>query len=59
MNNLKIRAIIIDDEQEGRDVIRNLLNKISEVQLLDTADGADAGLQAILKHQPDLIFLDI
>jgi len=59
MNTFTIKTIIIDDEQEARDVMQNLLKKIPEVQVVSICDGAESGLDAILQHRPDLIFIDI
>jgi two-component system LytT family response regulator len=59
MKNLRIRTIIIDDEQEARDVMQALVRKIPEIQLIDTCNGAEAGLDSILRNKPDLVFTDI
>ena len=59
MNTFKIRTIIIDDEQEARDVMQNLLKKVPEVQIVSICDGAESGLEAILQNRPDLIFIDV
>lgn len=54
-----IRAIIIDDEQPARDIIRHYLSKHSEIELLtECADGFN-GLKAIHELKPDLVFLDV
>lgn len=59
MRNSTIRTIIIDDEEDGRDIMQALLEKIPEVQLMAVCDGADSGLESILQLKPDLVFLDI
>ena len=51
--------MIIDDEQEGRDVMKHLLTKFDEIKLIEVCGDADKGIEAVLKHKPDLIFLDI
>lgn len=55
----KIRTIIIDDEQDGRDVLQNLLAFIPEIELIAIVNDADSGLDAIQNMLPDLVFLDI
>jgi two-component system, LytTR family, response regulator len=56
----QIRAIIIDDEADARDIIRNNLRDYCEgVDLVGVADGVVSGLQVIKQLKPDLIFLDI
>jgi len=60
MNEIsKIRVVIVDDEPEGRDVMQHLLGFFPEVEISATAESADSGLQAIVRTQPDIVFLDI
>jgi Response regulator of the LytR/AlgR family len=54
-----IKAIIIDDEQPAREIIKHYLSKHSEIELLtECADGFN-GLKAIHELKPDLVFLDV
>ncbi len=55
-----MKAIIIDDEPHCRNVILRILEKhcLELVVVAPCADGIE-GLKAILKHQPDVVFLDI
>jgi two-component system LytT family response regulator len=54
-----IKAIVIDDEQPARDLIRHYLTGHKEIEILgEFADGF-TGLKAIQDMKPDLIFLDI
>lgn len=55
-----IRAVIIEDEAESRELLAALVTKNCEgVTVVDTAGNVEAGVEAIKKHAPDLIFLDI
>jgi two-component system LytT family response regulator len=55
-----LRAIIIDDESNNREKLRNSVTKhCSEVQIVGEADGVRTGISAIRQLLPDLIFLDI
>lgn len=55
-----IKVIIIDDEQNTRDVISTILQKrCKDVQLVATADSVRSGIQAIKTFEPDLVLLDI
>lgn len=55
-----IRTILIDDENNALEVLEILLNKYCpQVKILEKCNGGKAGIEAIEKHQPDLIFLDI
>lgn len=55
----KIGAIIVDDEQPARDLIRVLLSKYPQIQVVaECCDGFD-GVKQIAALQPQLVFLDI
>ncbi len=55
-----IRAVIIEDEAESRELLAALVTKNCEgVTVVDTAGNVASGVEAIKKHAPDLIFLDI
>lgn len=55
-----IRAIVIDDEQNARESIINLLQLTSqEVEIIGEAEGVKTGLELIKNSKPDLVFLDI
>ena len=56
---MKIKCLIIDDEPLAINVIKNYLQKIEDVELVNTFNNAIDGLN-FLKHQKvDVIFLDI
>lgn len=53
------KAIIIDDEQLARQLIRTYLQSHPEVEVVaECADGFE-GFKAINEHAPDFIFLDV
>lgn len=55
----RIRALVIDDEPLARDMIREMLEGDSEVEIVaECANGREA-VAAIKSLSPDLIFLDI
>lgn len=55
-----IRAVIIEDEAESRELLTALVTKNCEgVTVVETAGNVESGVEAIKKHAPDLIFLDI
>lgn len=55
-----MRAIIIDDELKAIDMLDGLLKEFCpQVEILENASSVELGIQAIITHQPDLIFLDI
>ncbi|MEN6455533.1 MAG: LytTR family DNA-binding domain-containing protein [Prolixibacteraceae bacterium] len=56
----KIRAIIVDDEQNGRENLHRSLEKYCpEVEVVAEADSVLSGIEAIQQYTPDLVFLDI
>ena len=56
----KIKAIIIDDEKNGRENLANtLLKYFPGIVVVAEADSVLAGIEAIQKHATDLVFLDI
>ena len=58
MKNLK--AILVDDEQDSRDILSNYLNKYCpEIEIMASCNSVKTGLAAIETHQPDVVFLDI
>ena len=55
-----LRAIIIDDEAHQRITIQRMLaHYCSNLSVVAQADGVHSGLEAIRKHKPDLVLLDI
>lgn len=55
-----MKVIIIDDEQNGRKLISNILEKYrTGVNVVASASSVEKGYIAILEHKPDLIFLDV
>lgn len=60
MEKTSIRAVIIDDETDGRNIIAHLANRFfPEIQLAGQAKNVAQGLALINATEPDLIFLDI
>lgn len=55
----KIRAVIVDDEDLARQVVRELLSTHSEIEIAaECANGFEA-VKAVTELKPDLLFLDI
>jgi len=56
----KLKAILVDDEQDSREILANYLGKYCpDVSLLDKCDSVKTALTSIEKHQPEIVFLDI
>ena len=55
----KIRAVIVDDEDLARQVVRELLSTHREIEIIaECANGFEA-VKAVTELKPDLLFLDI
>lgn len=55
-----MRAIIIDDEKKGREILKSLIETYcKEVEIIAQASNADEGYEMIQKHEPDVVFLDV
>ncbi len=56
----KIKAILVDDEESARNVLKNLLSRFCpDIELLAECENVIESVEAIKKHQPQLVFLDI
>ena len=57
---MKIRSIIVDDEESSRENLKLLLERhCSNVEIMAEASNNDEAQKAITKFNPDLAFLDI
>lgn len=55
-----LRAILIDDEENGRISLRRKLeNYCPEVEIVGEGGGAIEGIALIEHHKPDIVFLDV
>ncbi len=57
---MELKAVIVEDEANSREILRNYLAKYCDkVTLLGEGATIEEGLQQIKKHRPDLVFLDV
>jgi DNA-binding LytR/AlgR family response regulator len=56
---MKIRCIIVDDEQPARDELRYLLSRYDDINIIGEADSAGKAISLIKQSVPELVFLDI
>jgi two-component system LytT family response regulator len=55
-----MKAVIIDDEKDSREILANYIRKYcSNVTVSGFGESVATGLEAIRQHQPDIVFLDI
>lgn len=59
MEEVTIKAIIIDDEELARRIIVRYLESHPTIKVVEECENGFAGLKAIQDKKPDLVFLDI
>lgn len=55
----KIKALIIEDEELGRELIKNYLKNNKNIEIIAACENGFEGIKAIQELNPDLVFLDI
>lgn len=57
---MKLKALVVEDEANSREILRNYLAKYCpDIDLLGEASSAQEGLVLIKEKDPDLVFLDV
>jgi len=57
---LKLKTIIVEDEEMSREILRNYLQKYCpKIELVGEASNIEEGLALIRNHTLDLVFLDV
>jgi len=56
---MPFKAIIIDDEQPARELVKHLLAPYNQVEIVAECSDGFEGIKAIGLHKPHLVFLDI
>lgn len=54
-----LNAVIIDDEQDGIEVIKFFLSDYSPIEIVGEANSVLSGVDLIKQTQPDIVFLDV
>src|ERR1700733_12094433 len=54
-----MRTLIVDDEPVARQILRDELSLMSDIDLIGEADEGKEALRKIVDLQPDLVFLDL
>jgi two-component system LytT family response regulator len=53
------QAIIVEDEELARNLIKEFLEEIPSIRLIGEYSDGFSGVKAINEHKPDIVFLDI
>src|SRR5438105_1936772 len=56
---IKLRTIIVDDEELARQVLRELLHAHQEIEIVAECRNGLEAVKAVAEHKPDLLFLDV
>ena len=60
MNKTLIKALIVEDEENGRLVLKNLLNKhCTNIEIVGMAASVKEAIPLVINEEPDVVFLDI
>jgi DNA-binding NarL/FixJ family response regulator len=59
MADAPTRIVIVDDSQSYRNALCGILQKETNVKIVAEADNGYAGIQAVEKHSPDVVLMDI
>jgi two-component system LytT family response regulator len=55
----KIKVILIEDEELGRELVKNYLKDREDIEVIAECENGFEGIKAIQELKPDLVFLDI
>lgn len=55
----RIRVLLVDDESLAREMIREMLEDDSSVEIIGECVNGEEAIAAIKEHAPDLVFLDV
>ncbi|MBD2699915.1 response regulator transcription factor [Spirosoma sp. BT702] len=56
---MSLRVVLIDDEPNSVETLRLMLGYLPNIDVVAVCTSATDGIDAILQHQPDTIFLDV
>jgi two-component system LytT family response regulator len=55
----RLKALIVDDEELARFVVREMLEAHSEIEVVAECVNGFEAVKAVAEHKPDLLFLDV
>ncbi|HET7625174.1 MAG TPA: response regulator [Verrucomicrobiae bacterium] len=58
-NSKKIRTLIVDDQLLQREVLRHMLNRERDIEIIGSSSNGREAVESIHHLNPDLVFLDV
>ncbi len=59
MENEKIRVLVVDDSPLTRDYLKEILNKVDDIEVIGTAENGRDALERTIELSPDVITMDV
>lgn len=59
MNPAPARVVVVDDDPMVCDHLRTILQSAGDILVVDVAYDGAAGLDAVIRHRPDLVLMDL
>src|SRR5579884_2617709 len=56
---MKIRTVLVDDEDLARQVLREYLSKEQDIEIAAECNNGFDAVKAVAEHKPELLFLDV
>ena len=57
--SVRLRTIVVDDEPLALDLLKSYLSNMPSIEIIAQCQNGTQAVEAIIEHQPDLVFLDI
>ncbi|GMG87950.1 LytR/AlgR family response regulator transcription factor [Biformimicrobium ophioploci] len=55
----RLKAVLVDDEPLALRLLQSILEEISDIEVVATGRNGREALSAVVKHTPDILFLDV
>ncbi len=59
MPDNKIKVVVVDDEHRALNRMKILLGNFKDIQIMDQIDNSEDAINYIVKHEPELVIMDI
>lgn len=56
---MPVKCVIIEDADFIREIYHHFLKEFSDIKIVAEASDGQSGLSAVIKHQPDILLLDL